>query len=54
MGADAPPLPHHLASSIDITVEQQILDLPQRIRIAEITHHRQADYFWRQCPLSSE
>jgi hypothetical protein len=31
-------------ANIDPTLEQQIFDLPQRERIADVEHHREADH----------
>ena len=39
-----PPEPHRLVTDVDAALEQQILDLPQRQRIADVHHHREADY----------
>jgi len=48
----APPEPHCLVADIDATLEQQILDLPQRERIADENHHRQADHFGRAVEIT--
>ena len=37
-----PPVPNRLVADIDATLEQEILDLPKRQRIADIHHHREA------------
>ncbi len=42
-----PPAPDRLVADIDATFEQQIFDLPQRQRIADLYHHREADYLGR-------
>jgi len=42
-----PPVPDRLVADIDATFEQQIFDLPQRQRIADLYHHREADYLGR-------
>ena len=42
-----PPEPDRLVADIDATFEQQIFDLPQRQRIADLYHHREADYLGR-------
>jgi hypothetical protein len=34
-------------ADVDVALEQQIFDLPQRQRIADVHHHREADYFGR-------
>jgi DNA-binding IscR family transcriptional regulator len=39
----APPEPNCLVADIDTALEQKILDLAQRQRLADIHHHRQAD-----------
>ena len=39
-----PPETHRLVAYIDAAFEQQILDLAQRQRIANVHHHREADY----------
>jgi hypothetical protein len=39
-----PPKPHRLVANIDATLEQEILNLPQRQRIADVHHHREADH----------
>ena len=39
-----PPQPHHLMTDVDTAFVQQILDLAQRQRIADVHHHRQADH----------
>ena len=36
--------PHRFMAEVDAALEQQILDLPQRQRIADVHHNRQADY----------
>ena len=36
--------PYRLVADINATLKQQILDLSQRQRIADIRHHREADY----------
>jgi hypothetical protein len=39
-----PPEPHRLVADIDATLEEQILDLPKRQRIADVHHHRETDH----------
>jgi hypothetical protein len=34
-------------TDIDAAFEQHIFNLPQRKRIADIHHHREANYLWR-------
>jgi hypothetical protein len=41
-----PPEPHRLMADVDAAFEQQILDLAQRKRIADLQHHRQANDLW--------
>ncbi len=36
-----------ITADIDTTLEQQIFDLPQRQRIADVHHHREADHLGR-------
>jgi hypothetical protein len=38
-----PPEPHRFVAYIDPALEQQIFDLPQGQRIADVHHHREAD-----------
>ena len=38
-----PPETHGLVADINATLEQQIFDLPQRERITNVHHHREAD-----------
>jgi hypothetical protein len=47
-----PPEPHRLVADIDAPLEQEILDLPQRQRIADIHHHREADHFGRTVEIA--
>ncbi len=39
-----PPETHGFVADINATLEQQIFDLPQRERITDVHHHREADY----------
>jgi len=39
-----PPEPNRLVTDVDAPFEQNILDLPQRQRIADIHHHHEADH----------
>jgi len=39
-----PPEPNDLVADINATLEQQVFDLPERQRIVDIQHHREADY----------
>ena len=39
-----PPKPHRLMADVNATFEQNVLDLAQRQRIADLHHHRQADH----------
>ena len=47
-----PPEPYRLVADIDAALEQQVLDLPQRQRIPDIHHHREADYFGRAVEIT--
>ncbi len=38
-----PPVPHRLVADVDATLEQNVFDLAQRQRIADIHHHGQPD-----------
>jgi hypothetical protein len=42
-----PPVPNRLVADIDSPLEQNILDLSQRQRIADIHHHHEADHLGR-------
>src|SRR5665811_1408211 len=42
-----PPEPYRLVADADAPLEQNILDLSQRQRIADVHHHREADHFRR-------
>ena len=42
-----PPQPYCLMANIDPTLEEQILYIPQRERIAHIHHHDGADHLGR-------
>ena len=39
-----PPESYRLMTDIDATLKQHILDLPQRERITDVHHHREADH----------
>jgi hypothetical protein len=43
-----PPEPYRLLADIDTSSKQKILDLPQRQRIPDADHHRQADNLGRR------
>ena len=47
-----PPKPYRLAADVDAPLEQNILDLPQRQRIADIHHHREADHLGRAVEIT--
>ena len=47
-----PPEPHRLMADIDATLEQQILDLAQRQRIADVQHHSEADHLGRTVEIT--
>ena len=38
-----PPEPHRLVADVDASLKQQIFDLPQRERITDVHHHREAN-----------
>jgi hypothetical protein len=42
-----PPEPYRLVADVDAALEQNILDLSQRQRIADVHHHHEADYLGR-------
>ncbi len=47
-----PPEPHRFMADIDAAFEQQIFDMPQRQRIADVHHHREADHLGRAVEIS--
>ena len=47
-----PPEPYCLVADIDAPLEQEILDLSQRKRIADVHHHREADYLGRAVEIT--
>ena len=47
-----PPKPHCFVADIDAPLEQDILDLSQRQRIADIHHHREANYLGRAVEIT--
>ncbi len=47
-----PPVPNRLAANIDAPLEQEIFDLPQRPRTADIHHRREADHVGRAVELT--
>ncbi len=47
-----PPVPNRLVADIDAPLEQEILDLSQRQRIADIHHHREADHLRRAVEIT--
>jgi hypothetical protein len=47
-----PPETHGLVTDIDATLEQQIFDLPQRERITDLHHHREADHLRRTVEIT--
>ncbi len=47
-----PPEPHRLVADIDTTLEQQVLDLGQRQRIADVQHPCEADDVWRTVEIA--
>ncbi len=42
-----PPKPHRLVADVDAALEQQILDVAQRQRVADLHHNDRPHYFWR-------
>ena len=42
-----PPVPYGLMANVYAPFEQNIFDLTQRQRIADIRHHREANDLWR-------
>ena len=47
-----PPEPHRFVADIDTALEQNILDLSQRKRIANIHHHHEADHLGRTVEIT--
>jgi hypothetical protein len=47
-----PPEPYRLVADVDAPLEEQIFDLPQRQRIADIHHHREADDLGRTVEIT--
>ncbi len=47
-----PPEPDRLVADIDATFEQQVFDLPQRQRIADVHHHREANHLGRTVEIT--
>ncbi len=47
-----PPESNRLVANIDPTLEQEIFDLPQRQRIADVRHHREVDNLGRAIELA--
>ncbi len=41
-----PPVANRFVADVDAALVQQVLDVPERKREANIHHHRQANYFW--------
>ena len=44
--------PHRLVTDVDATLEQNILDLPRRQRIADVHHHHEADHLGRTVEIT--
>ncbi len=42
-----PPVPHRLMAKVNTSLRQQVFDIPQRQREAEVDHHHQADHLRR-------
>ncbi len=49
-----PPEPNRLMCDIDAPLVQQILDVPQRERIPDIHHHREADDLGRGLEVAED
>ena len=47
-----PPETHRLMADIDAALKQQIFNLPQRQRIADVHHHRKADDLGRAIEIT--
>ena len=47
-----PPIPYGLMANVDAPFEQNVFDLTQRQRIAEIRHHHEADYLRRAIEIT--
>ena len=47
-----PPEPYRLVTDVDAPLNEQIFDLPQRQRIADIHHHREADHLGRAVEIA--
>ena len=47
-----PPKPYRLVADVDAPLEQNILDLSQRQRIADIHHHREPDHLGRAVEIT--
>ena len=47
-----PPVPDRLVADIDATFEQEIFDLPQRQRIADVHHHREVNHLGRTVEIT--
>ena len=48
-----PPVPHRLVADVDATFEQNVFDLAQRKRIADIQHHREANDLGRTVEITA-
>ena len=48
-----PPIPHGLIADLDAALEQEIFDLAQRKRIADIQHHREANDLGRTVEITA-
>ena len=47
-----PPVPYGFMANVYAPFEQNIFDLTQRQRIADIRHHREAHYFGRAVEIT--
>ena len=45
-------VPYRLVADVDTALEQQILDLSQRQRVAELHHHREWEYLERTVEIA--
>ena len=47
-----PPIAHRLVADVDTTFEQDVFDLAQRQRIADVQHHRETDDLGRAVKIT--
>ena len=48
-----PPVPHRLLTNTDATFEQNVFNLAQRKRIADVQHHRKANDLGRTVEITA-